>query len=146
MGLQADYRAAAVGMLTDCAANASVAMQVYPGRPMTLYPPTGFVDAMNDALEPFPGTSTLFQHAPTLEVLLVWGTFDSKEAVNQRDAFVDALHAWVRARPHEAGANTLIGPRTVTDIPAYNPDWGSDQQRELSYFATRVVLEGLATD
>jgi len=146
MGLQADYRAAAVEMLTDCAANASVKMQVYPARPMTLYPPSGFVSEMGDSTEAFPGTSTLFQHTPLVELTLVWGTFDSEEAANQRDAFVDAYHAWVRARPHEAGARTLIGPRTLNDIPVFNPDWGNEAQRNTSYYATRIVLEGFATD
>lgn len=146
MGLQADYRAAAVGMLTACASNASVTMQVYPARPMTLYPPTGFVSEMGDNLAEFPGTSTLYQHRPAIEVICVWGQFDSAEAAGQRDDFVDAYHAWVRARPHEAGARTLIGPLTVTDIPVFNPDWGNEAQRQTSYYATRIVLEGFATD
>lgn len=146
MALQADYRAAAVTMLSGCATSANVDMQVYPARPMTLYPPTGFVSEMADDTSPFPGTSTLYQHTPKVEVVLVWGTFDSKEAATQRDAFVDAYHAWVRARPHEAGARTLIGPLSVNDIPVFNPDWGSQSQRETTYYATRIVLEGFATD
>lgn len=146
MGLQADYRAAAVGMLTACASNASVKMQVYPARPVTLYPPSGFVDGMGDDTSAFPGSSNLFQHTPTVEVLLVWGTFDSAEAVAQRDAFVDAYHDWVRARVHEAGAATLIGPRSLSDLPVFNPDWGNEAQRNSSYYATRIVLEGFATD
>jgi hypothetical protein len=133
-------------MLTACANNASVTMQVYPARPMTLYPPTAFVDTMADALNEFPGASNLYQHTPSVELTLVWGTFDSKEAVIQRDAFVDAYHAWVRARPHEAGATTLIGPRSLNDIPVFNPDWGNEAQRNTSYYATRIVLEGFATD
>lgn len=139
-------RAAAVGMLVDCAANASVTMQVYPARPMSLYPPTGFVSEMADDTAPFPGTSHLFQHTPKVEVVCVWGQFDSKEAANQRDAFVDAYHAWVRERPHEAGGRTLIGPSALNDIPVFNPDWGNDAQRNTSYYATRIVLEGFATD
>jgi hypothetical protein len=146
MALQVDYRAAAVCMLTDCAAAASVKMQVYPARPMTLFPPSGFVSEMGDETVPFPGASNLFQHTPTIEVTLVWGTFDSAEAADQRDAFVDAYHAWVRARPHEAGARTLIGPRSLNDIPVFNPDWGNEAQRQTTYYATRIVLEGFATD
>jgi hypothetical protein len=143
---QAAYRAAAVTMLTDCAANASVKLQVYRARPQTLYPPSAFVDTMADSTEPFPGSSTLYQHTPLVELTLVWGLFDSGEAVDQRDAFVDAYHDWVRARPHQAGANTLIGPRSLNDIPVYNPDWGNEDQRQRSYYATRIVLEGFATD
>lgn len=146
MATQAAYRAAAVALLTECAAAASVNMQVYPARPMTLYPPTGFVSEMGDATTPFPGTSSLYQHTPLVEVVMVWGTFDSKEAADQRDAFVDAYHAHVAANVHKAGANTLVGPQSVNDIPVFNPDWGSEDQRQTSYYATRVVLEGFATD
>lgn len=133
-------------MVADCAANANVKMQTYPARPMTLYPPTGFVDALGDDLTATPGSSNLFQHVPTVELVLVWGTFDSKEAVDQRDAFVDAYHEWIRTRAHEAGAATLIGPRSLSDIPVFNPDWGNESQRAASYYATRIVLEGFATD
>lgn len=143
---QAAYRAAAVTMLRECANNASVTLQTYEARPMTLHPPHGFVSEMGDSTEPFPGTSTLYQHTPLVEVIVVWGLFDSKEAATQRDSFVDAYHDWVRARPHQAGANTLIGPRSLNDIPVFNPDWGNEAQRNSSYYATRIVLEGFATD
>src|SRR5512134_332454 len=116
-------------MLADCATDAGVKMQVYPGRPMTLAPPTGFIDNMADGTDPMPGTSALYQHTPLVEVVTVWGLFDSKEAVDQRDAFVDAYHEWVRVRVHQAGARTLIGPRSLNDIPVFNPDWGNEAQR-----------------
>jgi hypothetical protein len=120
-------------------------MQVYPGRPTTIYPPTGFIDSMGDNTTDYPGSSTLYQHAPIVEVVTVWGLFDSKEAVNQRDAFVDAFHDWVRARPHEAGARSLISPRTLTDIPTWVPDWLPEEQQR-AYYATRITLEGFVTD
>lgn len=145
MGVQAANRAAAVTLLTDCATAASVNLQVYPGRPTSLFPPTAFIDAMGDSTEDFPGSSTIFQHTPVVEILCVWGLFDSKEAVNQRDAFVDAFHDYVRARPHEAGASSLISPRSLTDIPTWVPDW-LPQEQQLPYFATRIVLEGFVTD
>jgi hypothetical protein len=145
MGVQADYRAATVTMLNECATNASVALQVYRGRPASLHPPTAFIDSMADDLTAYPGSSTLYQHAPLVEVVMVWGLFDSGEAVDQRDAWVDAFHEWVRARPHEAGARSLLGPRSLSDIPNYIPDWLPEAQ-QLSYFATRIVLEGFVTD
>ena len=101
---------------------------------------------MGDTTAAFPGTSRLFQHTPAIEVMCVWGTFDSKEAVDQRDAFVDAYHAWVRVRVHEAGAETLIGPTALNDVPVFNPDWGNEAQRQTTYYATRIVLEGFAVD
>lgn len=133
-------------MMTACAAAANVSLQVYPARPMTVKPPTGFVSEMADSTTPFPGTARLYQHTPLVECIFIWGLFDSMEAANQRDAFVDAFHAWVRQNPHQAGGDTLIGPREVNDLPVFNPDWGSEAQRETTYYATRFVLEGFATD
>jgi hypothetical protein len=143
MGLQADMRAAAVTMMTECAADASVPLQVYPGRPRSINPPTGYVESMGDALTDF--TSELYQHTPLVELVFVWGPFDSMEAANQRDAWVDAFHAWVRVNIHEAGARTLIGPRELADLPDFVPSWLPERQ-QLPYYATRVVLEGFATD
>ena len=143
---EAMYRAAAVTLLTDCATNASVNLQVYRGRPMSIFPPTGFVDSMSDETPPFPGTSSLYQHNRLIEVVLIWGLFDSGEAVDQRDAFVQAFHDWTRARVHSASAESLIGPRSLSDVPSFLPDWGSEAQRETTYFATRILLEGFATD
>ena len=133
-------------MMTACATSASVKLQVYPARPMTLYPPTGFVSEMGDGTTPFPGTARLYQHTPLIECIFVWGDFDSKEAATQRDSFIDAFHAWVAANPHQAGANTLVGPQSVNDIPVFNPDWGSEDQRQTTYYATRMILEGFAVD
>jgi hypothetical protein len=113
---------------------------------MSLYPPTGFVSEMADRTEPFPGTAKLYQHNVAVECVFVWGTFDSKEAADQRDSFIDAFHNWVAANPHQAGAVTLVSPAAVADLPVFNPDWGSEAQRQTSYYASRVVLEGFATD
>jgi hypothetical protein len=46
---------------------------------------------------------------------------------------------------HEAGANTLLALTEVEDVPVYVPDWlPPDRQR--TYYATRIVLEGYAED
>ena len=140
---QAAMRAAAVELLTDCATAASVKLQVYRGRPTSLYPPTAFVDGMHDRLDDF--TENLYQHNPTIDVLCVWGLFDSGEAVDQRDAFVDAFHNYTRTRYHAASATSLIGPRQLDDLPAWVPDW-MPPEKQLTYFATQIVLEGFETD
>lgn len=145
MGVQADYRAATVTLLTACAVDANVGLQVYPGRPRTIYPPTAFVDAMADELTPTPGASHLFTHAPVIEVVCLWGVFDSKEAVDQRDAFVDAFHTWIRTRRDAVSGASLIGPRSLSDTATYFPDWLPEQEQR-PYYATRIVLEGFITD
>ena len=142
---QAENRAAAVSLLTSCASSASVKMQIYPGRPASIYPPTAFIDAMGDNTTDFPGSSTIFQHTPVIEIITVWGLLDSKEAVDQRDAFVDAFHDTVRANPHAAGARSLLSPRTLNDIPTFIPDWLPEAQ-QIAYYATRITLEGFVTD
>lgn len=145
MGVQAANRAATVTLLGTCATAASIKLQIYPGRPASIYPPTAFIDRMGDNTEDFPGSSTIFQHTPVVRVIAVWGLFDSKEAVDQRDAFVDAFHDTVRADPHAAGARSLLSPRTLDDLPAWVPDWMPEEQQR-SYYATEITLEGFVTD
>ena len=133
-----------MSLLTDCAADASITMQVYKARPRSLYPPTGFVDLMRDEVGPHFGP-TVAQHTPIVEVVTVWGLFDSAEAADQRDSFVDAFHDWTRENYHEAGANTLVTVRSLDDIPDFVPDWLPPEEQG-PYYATRIVLEGFATD
>lgn len=145
MGVQADYRAAAITLLTSCASGLSVKMQIYPGRPRSLAPPTGFIDSMTEEFAPTFGSSDIFQHTPRIQILMVWGDFDSKEAVDQRDAFVDAYHDELRVSAHQAGPRSLIYPVNLSDLPTWVPDWLPIEQQR-TYFATQFVLEGFATD
>ena len=141
---QAAYRAAAVTLMTECAADANVTLQVYKARPASLYPPTGFIDGMGDEIGDHFGT-TVFQHRPVIELVMVWGLFDSAEAVDQRDAWVDAFHEWVRVRFHAAGARSLIQVRSLTDVPDFVPNWVPEEQQRV-YYATRITMGGDTTD
>lgn len=140
---RAAYRAAAVDFLTDYAADASVRLQVYPGRPRTVNPPTGFVDVIRGGLTPF--ADSLFQHEPQVDLIVLHGLYDSKDAVEQADAFVDGFLAWAATRYHQAGANTTIRVASYEDLPSYVNDWvPPDQQR--AYFGTQITLEGFETN
>jgi hypothetical protein len=142
MGFSADCRAAAVSFLTDYKASQSgLKLQIYPARPRSLMPPTAFVDSMRDTIT-LTGIE-LHQRRPTVDVIVVHGLFDSLEAVTQRDAFVDGLIAWIIPRYHEAGANTLIAPTEIEDIPAFVNDWMPPSEQK-TFFATRISLEGFA--
>jgi len=141
MGLQADVRAAAVELLSDYAAAAAVKLQVYPARPRSTAPPTAFVDVIRDTIA-YTGP-TLRQRHPVAEIVVIHGIFDSKEAADQKDAFVDGFLDWAVTRYHEAGANTLIGATDTEDLPNYVPEWMPPAQ-QLVYYATRITLEGLA--
>lgn len=144
MGLQADARAAAVDFLTDYSTDTpgmgpqNSKMQVYPARPRSIFPPTGFVDAIRSTLD-YTGP-TLIQQTVIVEAIVVHGLFDSKEAADQKDAFVDGLIEWQRTRPHEAGANTTIGLVSTEDLPNFVPDWIAPQEQK-TYYATRLDFE-----
>ena len=142
MGLRADARAAVVDFLTDYAAgspgNPNARMQVYPGRPASLNPPSGFVDNIR-ATNEYTGP-TLIQQTLTVEAIVLHGLFDSKEAVDQADAYVDGLLEFQRTLVHEAGANTTIGLVSTEDEPNYVPDW-LPPERQRTYYATRLDFE-----
>lgn len=140
---QAAYREAAVTFFADYAGFMDIKLQTYPGRPRTIYPPTAFVDKIIETYTPFAGD--LFQRVPLVECIILHGLFDSQDAVDQKDAFVDGLLQWVVGRAHQAGANTLIRVSLAEDIPDFVSDWlPPDQQR--TYFATRITLEGFGTN
>ena len=139
---QAQMRAAAVELLREYAAGAGTNLQVYPARPMQLYPPTAFVEAINEDTV-FSGPKNR-QRTVRAECLVIHGTFDTKEAADQRDVFVDGFMDYVTDNREAAGDATTIGSISTVDVPVYNPDWGSDLQRNTSYYATRITLEGYA--
>lgn len=140
MSFQAAMRAACVTLLTDFASDEDIKLQIYPGRPRTLFPPTAFVDGLRETIDYTPG---LHQRRPTADVIVVFGLFDSKDAVDQKDAFVDGFIEWCMSRYHAAGANTLIAVTDVDDLPDYVPEWIPPEQQR-TYYATRISLEGLA--
>jgi len=137
------YRLAAVTFLTDFATDSGIGLQVYPGRPRTIYPPTAFVDKINETYTPF--TERHFQRTPEVIVTVLHGLFDSADAVAQADRFVDGLLEWVTDNPHAAGGNTLIRVSVTEDVPDYVPEWLPPEQQR-TYYATQVTLEGFGTN
>ena len=92
----------------------------------------------------------LVQATPQADVIVVHGprlpgggSFDSGDAVDQADAFSDGFAAWVDANVHAIGPNTTIGAVSIEDDPTYIPDWVPIEE-QLSYYATRITLEGFA--
>lgn len=140
-GLQAALRAAAVELLTDYAASAGIGLQVYPGRPRSLFPPTAFVDRITETIE-YLGPR-IQQRTPRAEVVVLHGLFDSKDATEQKDAFTDGFLEWVTARYHAAGTNTLLAVVSTEDEPSFVNDWMPPAEQR-TYYATRLTLEGFA--
>ena len=136
---ETEMRAAAVAMLGDFAADLDLKLQLYPGRPRTIAPPCAFIDKMRETIT-FDG---LRQRTVQVDVIVLHGLFDSKDAVDQRDAFVDAFVDWASDHYHQAGASTVLEPRSVEDDPNYTPDWQPESVQR-TYFATLITLEGFA--
>jgi len=146
MDVQSEYRAAAVGLLEDYGNAASLKLQIFRARPASIYPPCAFVDRMSEDIVPV-GVAE-YQRTPSAELIVLHGLFDSGDAVDQRDAFVDGFVAWVKARVHEAGGNTLIAVSRVEDEPTFVPDWirTRDGGPPPTYYGTRITLEGYVGD
>jgi hypothetical protein len=139
VAFQSLMRAAAVTLLEEYAADAMTQLQCYRARPRSIFPPTAFVDALNERID----YTALHQRRPIAEVIVVHGLFDSGEAADQRDVFVDGFVEWVFDRIHAAHANTSIAVTGLEDLPSYVPDWMRPEEQK-TYYATRIELEGLA--
>jgi hypothetical protein len=140
---QAAYRQAAADFLTEYAGYAGVALQMYPARPRTITPPTGFIDAIRETFTSF--TERHFQRVPLVSVVVVHGLFDSMDAAYQKDRFVDGFVEWAYEHAHAAGPNTLIRVSETEDLPDWVPEWiAPDKQR--TYYATQITLEGFGTN
>lgn len=139
--LQKQTRDAAVSLLKGYAAASGVKLQVYRARPASIHAPTAFVDRMTETIESF--TVTLNQRTVRAEVILVHGLFDSGEAVDQKDDFVDEFLDYVTDRYHEAGANTDIRVTSIEDLPDWVNDWFPPSEQR-TWYATRITLEGFA--
>lgn len=142
-GYHAITRAAAVALMQEAAYDAGVKMQVYRARPASIHPPTGFVEGVDETITEF--TITRGAHFPRVTLTFLWGSIDSGDAVDQRDAFVDAFYELARAEYHAISTTSLIGPTAITDIPAYTPDW-LPQDAQRTYYATQVILEAYGSD
>lgn len=142
IAFSAAVRAAAVALLRDYVAGAGLKVQIYRARPASVNPPTAFVDRMTERVD-YPSAVTWRQRYARAEVIVLHGLFDSGEAVDQRDAFVDGFMDFVTDDVHAAGPNTTIALVGVEDIPVYVDDWRPPAQQR-AYYATRLTLEGFA--
>ena len=143
IAFQSKVRDACVALLTSYK-NAKVPnLEVYPGRPQTIVPPHGFVDRIDETIN---YTAGLRQRHPVAQIVVIWGLFDSKNAAEQRDALVDGFLDTVTDNAAQANAATLIELNQISDEPVFVPDWGSDQQKNTAYYATRFFVEGLALE
>jgi hypothetical protein len=130
-------------MLESFKAASGLNLQVYPGRPRSLFPPSIWQDIRRDDINLRGVRDTNWLgHVMRTDLVALHGLFDTKEAVDQRDAFVDAFLSYLRANRDTglAGDNSVLLSVTVTDVPNFVPDWVPEQDR-VSYYATLITLE-----
>jgi hypothetical protein len=141
VAFQTAMRQAAVDLLEAFAADAGIALQVYPALPTSFYPPTAFVERIEESTT-FPGP-TQRQRLVRVAVIVLFRTFAEGErgdAAIQRDEFVDGFADWVLENYHKPGPTELISGTRVDDEPEYVL---SDPKRgQITYFAARITLEG----
>jgi hypothetical protein len=142
---QSAMRAAAVDLLTDFASDADINLQVYPALPTSFYPPTAYVERINERAL-FTGP-TQRQRTVEVSVIVLFRLFAENErgdAAVQRDEFIDGFSDWVLENFHEPGATELASVSRIDDEPEFVL---SDPKRgQITYFAARITLEGYTTN
>lgn len=134
---RADVRQASAQMLRDYALFVDIRLQVYPGRPTTINPPTAFIDQLREVTE----YDAQRERRVQADILIVHGLFDSKVTAESGDAFVDGFVDWSWDRFHAAGPDTSLAPIATIDDPTFVPEW-IPESLQRTYFATRITLEG----
>lgn len=143
LAFQADLRKAATDLLRGYATAAGLKLQIYRSQPGSIEPPTAFVD--RKATQRTYTGPTLVQNLVRVEVVVLYGRFDSGDASDQLDAFCDGFMEYVDARYHQAGGETLLGLAALEEEPQYIPEWPRLREADrVPYYATRLVLEGFA--
>jgi hypothetical protein len=118
-------------------------LQVYPGRPASLHPPSIWQDERRDTVE-FSGVHDFqaMDHTMEVDIVALHGLFDSKDAVEQRNAFVDSFLSWLRSHRAAglAGPTSVLARLSLRDNANYVPDWVPPAQ-QVAYYATVITLE-----
>lgn len=135
-------REAVVDLLESYRDEVGIKLNVFPARPRSISCPHAFVDLTRETVD-WSGV-TLNQRNLVTEVVVLWGLFDSAEAVAQADAFRDGFLEWVTDRVHATHPRTLLGITDIVDEPTFLADWARDGQQG-PYFAQRLALGGFAT-
>lgn len=135
-------RAAALTLLDGYkAANDGSLKHTFPARPMSIFPPAAFVDAIDEPTIAYTPAGT--QRAPQVRIRLVRGSFSSGDVAEANDELVDGFIAYVLDNFHAAGSNTISVITSVEDEDGWTPDWiPSPDQVPRTYYSTLVTLSG----
>lgn len=135
-------RAAAMTLVGDYAADVDLAIHKYRARPKSVEPiPCYFVDRVRESVD-YSAAPGLRRRTITVEVLVCWGLFDSGDAVDQRDRFIDGFMDWV-TDDVSIIENGTVSVVAVTDEPTFTPDWVPANAQK-TYYASRIAVEVFA--
>jgi hypothetical protein len=115
--------------------------QLYRARPPQIKAPSVWIDSIVENTDAF--TREESQRVVRVTLRVVWAKYDTGQAVDQRDRFVDGFYAYVMDNYHAYGANAECNWVGATDDPDWSPDWIPDDDN--SYFLTEITLEGRAS-
>lgn len=133
-------RTAALALLDAYkAANPDALKQTHHARPMSLFPPSGFVDAIVESSIDYTPAGT--QRTPNVVIRFVRGTFDRGDVGDANDDLVDGFIAFVVDNRHAAGANTLSVITAAEDDDGWIPEWFPPDKQQ-AYYTTTVTLSG----
>lgn len=141
IAMAAAAREGARQLVRDYANSVALQISTFPARPTNIATPHAFVDRVRESITYVGPTN--YQRRVLVDLMVLWGMFDSGEAVAQRDRFVDGFLPYVAEHFDAVAPNALISGVSVTDVPVYRPDW-LEEGRVESYFGTLITLEGYA--
>ena len=145
----ASVYAGTVTLVDDYRTAASLELgQLYRARPMQIKAPSVWVDSIVENTSAF--TVEESQRVVRVTLRVVWRIYDSGDAVDQRDKFVDGFYAHVKDNPDAFGPNAECDWIGVSDDPGWVPDWtvGSGTRPtgdNETYYLTEITLEGRAS-
>jgi len=140
--LQTKARAGTVKLVDDYRTAASLDLgQLYRARPKQIKAPSIWIDSIVENTDAF--TVEESQRLVRVTLRNVWRKYDTGDAVDQRDRYVDGFYGHVTDNYHAFGPNTLVSWIGVTDDPDWTPDWIPGDTE--SYFLTEITLEGTAS-
>ena len=142
IALQTVVRAGAVTLVDNYRASASIKLgSVYRARQSKINAPCAFVESISEDADSF--VDREYQRVVRVGIRIVWGVYDSGDAVDQRDRFIDGFYAWVADNPRAFGGNTDCLWIGTSDDEDWSPTWIPTDQS--AYFSTLVTLEGQAS-
>jgi hypothetical protein len=141
LALQTAARAGTVALVHGYRTAASLEMgQLYRARPKQLKAPAVWIDSIIENTDAF--TVEESQRVVRVTLRVAWRKYDTGDAVDQRDRFVDGFYGYVMDNYHAFGANAECNWIAVSDDPDWTPEWIPENPE--SMFLTEITLEGRA--